>query len=109
MPNVFNMPQRVKIGAINWHVEQASHDLQLEELRGHTLPALRTMRVDETMPLSLQQETLLHEVLHALSVPLDNDQQLTEQQVRHTAAYLMQIFTDNPRLREFLFQEEDDA
>ena len=106
---MIDLPTQIKIGAIQWHIHKDSRALQYEGLKGETLYQARTIRIDDEIPIPLQQETVLHETLHALCVPLTEDIQLSETQVRYFAAALMQVFMDNPKLRDFLFQEDDNG
>ena len=60
----------------------------------------QTLTVQDKMPLESEQDTLLHECLHAIDEMVDS--KLKESQVKRLATGLLAVLKDNPRLASYL-------
>jgi hypothetical protein len=52
------------------------------------------------IPLSLEQDTVMHEIIHAIDEQLSLD--LKERQIEALGCMLQQVFADNPALMAYL-------
>lgn len=107
-------PMRVKIG---WHTYKvifgkeplvlAGSDINIhEDLCGLTSVNQCRIWVDDNQSKSQIQDTLLHEILHAVfdtcGISVDLDHAAEERIVRVLAPNLLSLFRDNPELAEKL-------
>lgn len=63
----------------------------------------QTLKIQAGMPLTLEQDTLLHEVIHALDFNMKTH--MKERQVSALASGLIAVFRDNPHFVSYLFQQ----
>lgn len=61
------------------------------------------IKIQDAMPLSLEQDTLIHEVIHALDFNMKLH--MKERQVSALASGLIAVFRDNPAFVKYLFQQ----
>ena len=72
-------------------------------LWGKTYAHEQRVRIDSTASKSRQRQTVVHELLHAISTHLLNsDASLTEEQLFGLVAGLDYVFSHNPELMELL-------
>ena len=72
---------------------------------GHCQPEALTIRVNSTVPQQHQQDTLLHEVMHAIESFYDID--IGEENVRRMASALLTVLQANPQLVRYLTKKTD--
>lgn len=60
----------------------------------------QTIAVQDAMPLESEQDTLLHECLHAIDEMVDAG--LKESQVKRLATGLLAVLKDNPKMASYL-------
>ena len=100
------IPERVKVGGFWYSIEGASEFLSSRALLGESKNDALTITLDDTAALSVIKETLLHELVHVADFYLPNNVDLTELQIMIVARVLFQVFTENPEVRKFIFEEE---
>lgn len=61
------------------------------------------LKIQASMPMTLEQDTLLHEVIHALDFNMKTH--MKERQVSALASGLIAVFRDNPAFVSYLFQQ----
>lgn len=61
------------------------------------------LRLQANMPMALEQDTLLHEIIHALDFSIKTH--MKERQVSALASGLIAVFRDNPDFVAYLFQQ----
>jgi hypothetical protein len=71
-----------------------------EDDLGEFDPALQKIIVRKGQPLETEQDTLLHEVIHAIDSELNLN--LSEKQVRGSATGLLAVLKDNPKFYSYL-------
>lgn len=100
------LPQRVKVGGFWYSIEPATEELNIRQQYGHTEHYTCTIKVDPELSKERVKETLLHEVLHTIDAAFPPDDQMTELQIKVAARLLFQVFTDNPEVRKFIFEDD---
>ena len=101
------LPERVKIGGFWYTIEAASKELVLRQVYGRTVHDDLNIKLDDERPSILLRETFLHEILHAAETFLIPQEELEERQIKILARVLFQVFTDNPEVRKFIFEDEE--
>ena len=98
------MPGRVRILGFDWTITNPNLELQQRERYGETHYLGFEVHVDDSQPLQRQQETLLHELIHAgCQQFLIDDNDVSEAQVRIIGHILFQVLKDNAEVRGFIF------
>jgi hypothetical protein len=92
-------PKRVRILGKEYSVVQIADFENCGEC--HDMKQQIKLRAD--MPMTLEQDTLLHEVIHALDYSMKL--QMRERQVSALASGLIAVFRDNPSFVRHLCQE----
>lgn len=103
------LPNKVRIMGVDWTIEEHT-DAELSERAkyGETIHGLKLIKVDIKTHPSKVRETLLHELIHAVTESMtDQDTCLSEFQVRVTANGLRQIFADNPWVLKYLAESRE--
>jgi len=96
------LPKQVKVGGLIYEI-LAQPDLMREtDHIGTTKHANLLVTVDATVPLQVQQSTLLHELLHCISNVYLNPDNLTEEQAYHLEGGLFQVLRDNSEVTAFI-------
>jgi hypothetical protein len=117
--SISDVPTSVRIGPFKYTVlcdaqarlRAVEHAADGKGLLGYTNPNLLEITVAEQMPRQLQQETLLHELLHAiasvtgLTVEWGDDE---EQIICRLSPVLLDVLQRNVELVDFLTLVEDD-
>jgi hypothetical protein len=98
------IPSSLKIGN-HWVKVILDEDLRdAHELMGASKYSADKIKLDKLMPLTHQEETFLHEVLHLLLSAIVEDEMLSKNQqelvVSVLSAGLYQVIKDNPELFE---------
>lgn len=95
---------RVRILGFDWAITSPNLELQQRNRYGETHYLGFQVHIDDSQPLQRQQETLLHELIHAgCEQFLINDNDVSETQIRVIAHVLSQALKDNPEVRGFIF------
>lgn len=94
------IPKTLKIGGHTYQVVVTSNLAERDGNAGATNAMLNLIRLDDTYPVSRQEETLLHEVLHAVFHQMGMNefpelQQRQEYIVNTMANGLYQVLKDN--------------
>ena len=97
------LPKSVKICHLEYEIipwkplEHEGEDL------GVCLPHSLKIMVQDSVPLQVQKDTLLHEIMHAICYwynVLDTDRE--EAVVSKISTGVLQVLTDNPKVAKFL-------
>jgi hypothetical protein len=70
---------------------------------GQCFDVKQSIKIRADMPLELEQDTVVHELLHALDYSMHLE--MAERQVSALAAGLLAVLRDNPSLLHYLSQE----
>jgi len=98
-----NLPESLRILGMTWTVVSPNGRLDEDGLYGETVPSKNEIRISTQCPLQRQQESLIHEVIHAIDKSLmTNDTGLREEQVKILGVGLYQVIRDNPEFLEFI-------
>ena len=100
-----NLPEHVKIGGFWYTIESANDELDLRNLYGRTPSGTLSLQINDSLPPALLKETMLHEILHLCEILLPPDDEMTERQVKIVARIMFQVFTENPEVRKFIFED----
>lgn len=92
-------PASVKILGKPFTVRWLTDELS-QELNGECDSDGQVISVRDGLPLEQLQDTLLHEVIHAIDEAVDAG--LKETQVKRVATGLLAVLKENPRLSAFL-------
>ena len=102
-----NMRKTFKMGGFTWEVHFQPSD---GESFGTTSVQKKAIFIDNTHPMQIQRETLLHELLHAcfedcapIRVEYVNPGDREEDIVRYLSPRLFQALGENAWLRKFIF------
>ena len=101
-----NLPKRVKVGGFWYSIEADNALLSAEGLMGEIVPDALTIRIDDSKASPVIRTTLLHEIIHSSKVYLDDGANLSEAQIKALSQVLFQVFTENPEVRKFIFEDE---
>lgn len=74
--------------------------MEEEDDLGEFDPALQKITIKKGQPLETEQDTLLHEVMHAVDSELNLN--LSEKQVRGLATGILAVLKDNPKFYQYL-------
>ena len=101
--------QPIVVGGLLIEVNAPNMDLINDGLLGHYLPAQCEIGVRDDLPLQLQGNVLVHEVIHAIANVYCEGLNLNEAQVSGLAQGIYQVITDNDDFLEFLTQINEDT
>jgi hypothetical protein len=87
-----NIPSRVKILAHWFDVKQVEPG-ELEKDCGQTDIDLQRIRINKRLSQDMQEETFVHEILHAINIAVD------EETINILAGALYQVLKENNLLR----------
>jgi hypothetical protein len=96
--------QPLVVGGLLIEVNTPNMDLINDGLLGHYLPAQCQIGVRDDLPLQLQGNVLVHEVIHAIANVYCEGLGLNEAQVSGLAQGIYQVITDNDDFLEFITQ-----
>lgn len=94
-------PQKLRVFGKDWELRWQDMD----DCSGKTTHRHLLIEVDPDYPRPFLQDTLLHEILHAVDEELHLE--LEERQVHQMATALLSVMNDNPAIRRFLFGDDD--
>jgi hypothetical protein len=92
-------PARIKILGKPFQIQWLKEGLDAD-LVGECDTDNQVIRVREGQPLETEQDTLLHELLHAVDEAVDS--KLKESQVKRLATGLLAVLKENPNLVAYL-------
>jgi hypothetical protein len=92
-------PERLKILGKPFTIKWATDDLDAE-LNGECDVDKQVISVRDGQPLESSQDTLLHEVIHAIDEAMDA--RMSEAQVKKIATGLLAVLKDNARFGPYL-------
>ncbi len=97
-----DLPSSIRVGVVNIKIRQR----RMSNLCGLFHPIKSTIFLDPRMGKSLTRSTLCHEIIHAIAFSYGCD--LTGEDAEETLADawgtgFMQVMSDNPDLRRFLW------
>jgi hypothetical protein len=99
IPKIEKVPGQVRILGKDYEIkvfEDFEDCGQCDDLK-------QTIKLQANMPMTLEQDTLLHEVIHALDFNMKTS--MKERQVSALASGLIAVFRDNPHFVSYLFQQ----
>jgi hypothetical protein len=113
-------PSSVRIGGYEFSIEWPDADLTMpsgDKAVGHSSYHQLTLQVCTNYPLPMQQDTLLHEILHSInetnstsnwwkSVQSDPNGDFEEALVSSTTPVLLAVLRDNPHVLKWLTYAE---
>jgi hypothetical protein len=99
VPQVISPPKEVRILGKAYEVQVVPG---FEDC-GECFDMKQQIKLQAEMPTTLEQDTLLHEVIHALDFNMKLN--MKERQVSALAAGLIGVFRDNPSFVKYLFQQ----
>jgi hypothetical protein len=95
-----NRPEKVKILGKPFQVTYTTTAPLPDDLNGECDTDKQTILVRDSQPLESEQDTVLHEVLHAIDEAVDT--RMKETQVKKVATALLAVLKDNPRFVSYL-------
>lgn len=99
IPEVSKVPKTVRILGKTYKIEVIPDFENCGECHDNK----QVIKLQSDMPLALEQDTILHEVIHALDYSMKLN--MKERQVSALASGLIAVFRDNPRFVHYLFQQ----
>ena len=99
------IPERVKVGGFWYTIEAADDEMDVRGAYGYTEHVDLAIKLDTKPPQAKVRETLLHELIHTASEYLPRADTMDEKNVQVIARVLFQVFTENPEVRKFIFEE----
>ncbi len=101
------LPERVKVGGFWYSIEAADDEMDIRGAYGYTEHIDLAIKLDTKPPQAKVRETLLHEIIHTAADFLPRQEALDEKNVQLIARVLFQVFTENPEVRKFIFEEDN--
>ena len=92
-------PKTLKILGKPFKFEYLTDQLDAD-LNGECDCDKQLIRIREGQPLEAEQDTVLHELIHAIDEAVDS--RMTESQVKRLATGLLAVFKENQRLATYL-------
>ena len=99
-------PEKLKILGKPYAIKWANEGLDVE-LSGECDPDRQVISIRDGQPLEAEQDTLLHEVCHAIDEAMDA--KMREGQVKKLATGLLAVLKDNPRFASYLRRKKNGA
>lgn len=101
-----NEPKSVKIGCINYDVQEVSGlEFEEEECIGLYSYTERCIFLQEGLDEDVKRHTLLHEVLHGILK--HSGQEHSEHLIEAVSFGLLDVFDRNPKLAKYLLEGAD--
>ena len=92
-------PKTLKILGKPFRLDYLTYQLDAD-LNGECDCDKQLIRIREGQPLEAEQDTVLHELIHAIDEAVDS--RMTESQVKRLATGLLAVFKENQRLATYL-------
>ena len=99
------IPKTIKIGAHTYKISHRDEDGESDSRFGHCFPRNLVIYIDQRVPQSQQEETLIHEVAHAIADQIrafpntDNGREDEERVVQGLGHGIYQVLKDNDLLK----------
>ena len=93
------MIERVKVGGVNYRVEEVPHLIADQELWGQILMRDAKIQIDSSLCEDRKKQTLIHELTHAVFLEAGYKDQ-DEDMINRVSIVLHQVLKDNPVLFE---------
>lgn len=93
-------PYAVRVIGKTYDIHYVSGKPLEEDDLGELDPALQRITIKKGQPLETEQDTVLHEALHAVDSELNLN--LSEKQVRGLATGILAVLKDNPKFYQYL-------
>ncbi len=107
------LPKSVRVGPFDYEVVQSEGLLQEHDHFGKALAGSLRLLLDSSLHLQRQQETLIHEVIHAIlftyKSALEGTDEERERYAKLLASALLQVIQDSPAFWLFLAPGAIDA
>jgi hypothetical protein len=99
------IPSQIKIGGFQWTIEQQMDVAREGDIYGSTHHTSQKIFLDPTMPRQKLEQTLLHEIMHAIwwqsGIERGSEDKKLEERVIHALSMgLYQVLQDNNLLQE---------
>lgn len=91
------MIERVKVGGVNYRVEEVPYLIADQELWGQILMRDAKIQVDSSLGDDRKSQTLIHELTHAIFLEAGYKDQ-DEDMINRVSIVLHQVLQDNPSL-----------
>ena len=98
------LPERVKVNGFWFSIEKDNEMLLARNALGRTEHDNQKIKIDDSVSPNSIRTTLLHEVIHVIDASLSEEHNMQELQVKILARGLFQVFTENPEVRKFIFE-----
>ena len=95
-------PHKIKVGLHVYRVRVNASGGMTGSDSGVTDHHGCVVHLDTTQALSMRQDTLLHETLHAVLLPYNMDSEAEEKLIRFLAPALLTVLRENPKLTQYL-------
>lgn len=97
------LPEKMRIGYRNYIVRNwEKQEADARNLRGTHWSHAGWIKIDESLCPEEKANTFIHEILHAIWLQCDLDDDLEEHVVTVLANQLTQVFQDNPEVTKYL-------
>lgn len=116
------IPESVKVGPHTYSVGNDDRELRIAgremdaDLIGHSDHVHLRITVESGLAHSLEQETVLHEVLHCVFSITNLADELNEKDegneekfIQRISPLLLQVIQENPELMRYLYEKEADS
>ncbi|KOY81294.1 DUF955 domain-containing protein [Lysinibacillus macroides] len=91
------LPNNVKVGGVNYTVEEVPHLIADQELWGQILMRDAKIQIDSSLGVDRKRQTLIHELTHAIFLEAGYKDQ-DEDMINRVSIVLHQVLQDNPSL-----------
>lgn len=91
------LPTTVKVGGVNYTVEEQEHLIQKEDIWGKVDYFSTEIQVDASLSIDRKEQTFIHELTHAIFLEAGYKEQ-EEDMINRVSIVLHQVLKDNPNL-----------
>lgn len=98
------LPTTVKVGGVNYTVEEQEHLIQKEDIWGKVDYFSTEIQVDASLSNNRKEQTFIHELTHAIFLEAGYKEQ-DEDMINRVSIVLHQVLKDNPNLLQPLANE----
>lgn len=100
-------PEKIKVLGKPFSVVYTTTSPLGDDLNGECDSDKQTILVRDSQPLESEQDTVLHECLHAIDEAVDA--KMKETQIKKLATGLLAVLKDNPSFVSYLRRKKQDA
>ena len=94
-----NIPDKIKIGGFEVNVEFVENLMNDRAHIGEYHPRTQTIKIDKAVTKQQNEETLIHEILEAITAMYEIEWQHKDLSIMATVLY--QVIRDNPNIFQF--------